>query len=428
MDYKKCIDWLYSFQKFGIKLGLDRIKHICKKLGNPQNNYKIIHVGGTNGKGSVCRFLESALVNSGYKTGTYTSPHLQRFSERFVVNKKEISESVIVRLVEKIKPIVKGMIEEDNIPTFFEIVTAMAFQYFKEKNVDFAIIEVGLGGLYDATNIVNPMVTIVTNVSYEHQNILGDKIEDISFEKAGIIKKGIPVITAATGKALDVIKKVALEKNSSLIVIDNNSWNKIGGGVDWQEFLVNGSLKDYNVKTSMIGRYQGENVALTIAAIETLQMNGVYITDESIIEGFEKTKNPGRMEIVGFEPLILLDGAHNVTGMTSLKNTLEEDFVYEKLILIFGILSDKNIQAILDIIVPIADTFVATKSQSNRAFNPSRLKEMIVKKEVIVKDKISDAIEFAQRIAKKNDLICITGSLYTVGEARNYFALVAKKC
>ncbi len=428
MDYKKCIDWLYSFQKFGIKLGLDRIKHICKKLGNPQNNYKIIHVGGTNGKGSVCRFLESALVNSGYKTGTYTSPHLQRFSERFVVNKKEISESVIVRLVEKIKPIVKGMIEEDNIPTFFEIVTAMAFQYFKEKNVDFAIIEVGLGGLYDATNIVNPMVTIVTNVSYEHQKILGDKIEEISFEKAGIIKKGIPVITAATGKALDVIKKVALEKNSSIIVIDNNSWNKIRGGVDWQEFLVNGSLKDYNVKTSMIGRYQGENVALTIAAIETLQMNGVYITDESIIEGFEKTKNPGRMEIVGFEPLILLDGAHNVTGMTSLKNTLEEDFVYEKLILIFGILSDKNIQAILDIIVPIADTFVATKSQSNRAFNPSRLKEMIVKKEVIVKDKISDAIEFAQRIAKKNDLICITGSLYTVGEARNYFALIPKKC
>jgi len=428
MDYKKCIDWLYSFQKFGIKLGLDRIKHICKKLGNPQNNYKIIHVGGTNGKGSVCRFLESALVNSGYKTSTYTSPHLQRFSERFVVNKKEISESVIVRLVEKIKPIVKGMIEEDNIPTFFEIVTAMAFQYFKEKNVDFAIIEVGLGGLYDATNIVNPMVTIVTNVSYEHQNILGDKIEDISFEKAGIIKKGIPVITATTGKALDVIKKVALEKNSSIIVIDNNSWNKIRGGVDWQEFLVNGSLKDYNVKTSMIGRHQGENVALTIAAIETLQMNGVYITDESIIEGFEKTKNPGRMEIVGFEPLILLDGAHNVTGMTSLKNTLEEDFVYEKLILIFGILSDKNIQAILDIIVPISDTFVATKSQSNRAFNPSRLKEMIVKKEVIVKDKISDAIEFAQKIGKKNDLICITGSLYTAGEARNYFALVPKKC
>ena len=420
MNYIECIDWLYSFQKFGIKLGLDRIKHICKKLGNPQNDYKIIHIGGTNGKGSVCRFLESVLVSSGYNIGTYTSPHLQRFSERFVVNTKEISESVIVTLVEKIKPIVEEMIEEDNIPTFFEIVTAMAFQYFKDKNVEFAIIEVGLGGQYDATNIVNPVVTIATNVSYEHQNILGEKIEDISFEKAGIIKNGISVITAATEKALDVIKKMALENNSTMIVIDNNSWKKISGGVDWQEFLVNGSIKNYKLKTSMIGRHQGENVALAIAAIETLQLNGVYITEDSIIEGFEKTKNPGRMEIVGFEPLILLDGAHNVTGMTSLKNTLEEDFVYEKLILIFGILSDKNIQAILDIIVPIADTIVTTKSQSNRAFDPSTLKEMIGKKEVIVKEKIIDAVEFAKSIAEKSDIICITGSLFIVGRVRDY--------
>jgi len=420
MNYIECIDWLYSFQKFGIKLGLYRIKYICKKLGNPQNDYKIIHIGGTNGKGSVCRFLESVLVSSGYNIGTFTSPHLQRFSERFVVNKNEISESDIITLVEKIKPIVEEMLEKDKIPTFFEIVTAMAFQYFKDNNVDFAIIEVGLGGQYDATNIVNPIVTIVTNVSYEHQNILGDKIEDISFEKAGLIKNGIPVITAATGKALDVLRKVALENNSPIIVIDNKYWKKIVGGVDWQEFLVKGSLKDYNVKTLMIGKHQGENIALSIAAIETLQLNGIYITDDSIIEGIEKTKNPGRMEIVGFEPLILLDGAHNVAGMTSLKITLEEDFIYEKLILIFGILSDKNIQEILDIIVPIADTIVTTKSQNSRAFDPLKLKEMIGKKGVIIKDKIFDAIELAKKIAKKNDLICITGSLYTVGEARDY--------
>ena len=249
MNYKKCIDWLYSFEKFGIKLGLDRIKHICKKLDSPQDCYKIIHVGGTNGKGSVCRFLESSLLNSGYNVGVYTSPHLQKFSERFVVNEKEISELEIVKLVIKIKPIIDEMAKEDNIPTFFEIVTAMAFQFFKEKNVDFAIIEVGLGGRYDATNIVNPIVTVVTNVSYEHQNILGDKIEDISFEKAGIIKKGIPIITAATGKVLDTLKKVASENNSKIIVINNNSWKKLRSGIGWQEFLVNGSLKDYMLKS-----------------------------------------------------------------------------------------------------------------------------------------------------------------------------------
>ncbi len=420
MNYKKCIDWLNSFEKFGIKLGLERIKHICKKLGNPQNSYKIVHVGGTNGKGSVCRFLESALVTSGYKVGTYTSPHLQRFSERIVVNKKEISEAEIVKLVEKIKPKIDEMTNENNTPTYFEIVTAMAFQYFKDKNVDFAIIEVGLGGRYDATNIVNPMVTIITNVSYEHQNILGDKIEEISFEKAGIIKKEIPIITAATGKALDVIKKISLENNSTITIIDSNSRKKIRNGLDFQEYQVNGSFKEYNVKTSMIGNHQGENVAITITAIETLQMNGVYITDESIIESFLKTNNPGRMEIVGFKPIILLDGAHNVAGMTSLKISLKENFLYKKLILIIGILSDKDIQAILDIITPVADIIIVTKSQTSRAFDPFLLKDMIGKKEVIVKEKIYDAIKYAKTIAKHNDLICITGSLYTVGEARDY--------
>jgi len=420
MNYKGCIDWLYSFERFGIKLGLERIKYICGELGNPQSNYRIIHVGGTNGKGSVCKFLESVLVNSGYKVGTYTSPHLQRFSERFIINKKEISESEIKKLVETIKPIIEKMVKENNIPTFFEIITAIAFQYFKEKNVDFAIIEVGLGGRYDATNIINPMITIITNISLEHEKILGDTIEKISYEKAGIIKDDIPIITAATGKALDVIKKVASGKNSTTTVIDSNSWIKKKGGIDYQEFQVYGTLKEYILKTTILGKYQGENIAITIAAIETLQMNGVYITDESIIESFLNTVNPGRMEIVGFKPIILLDGAHNAAGMISLKNSLEEDFHYEKLILIIGILSDKNVKAILDIITPGSDIIILTKPQTSRASDPFLLKEMICKKQVIVKDKIKVAIEYAKKIAKDKDIICITGSLYTVGEARDY--------
>lgn len=420
MNYKETIDWLYSFEKFGIKLGLERITHICKQLGDPQKNYKVIHVGGTNGKGSVCRFLQSILTFNGYKVGVYISPHLQRFSERFIIDDKEILEDDVVLLVEKIKPIIDEMIKNNNTPTFFEIVTAMAFQYFSNKNVDFAIIEVGLGGRYDATNIVDPIVTIVTNVSLEHQNVLGNKIEDIAFEKAGIIKDSIPVITGASSKTLDVIKKVAKEKNSSVTVINNSSWKKISGGVDWQEFLINGSLKDYNVKTSMAGTFQGENIALIIATIETLQMNGVYITDKSITEGIEKTSNPGRMEIAGFEPLILLDGAHNIAGINSLKNTLKEDFVYERLILVLGILSDKTLQEMLDSITPIADIIIVTKSHNKRACDPSKLKEMIGKKDVIAKDEISDAIEHAKKVAKKQDLICVTGSLFTVGEARDH--------
>jgi len=420
MNYKDCIKWLYSFEKFGIRLGLGRIEYICKNLGNPQDCYKIIHVGGTNGKGSVCKYLESILVNSGYAVGTYISPHLQRFSERFVVNKKEISENEIIKLIEKVKPIIDKMIDNNDIPTYFEIVTALAFLHFKKKNVDFAIIEVGLGGRYDATNIVNPIISIITNVTFDHQNILGKEIKDISFEKAGIIKENIPIVTAATGEALNVIKKVAQEKDTKIKIIRNNSWRLISKKSDFQEYVINSILRKYNITTSMIGKYQGENIAITIATVEILQMSGIYITDESIDKAFLDTNNPGRMEIVGLNPIILLDGAHNIAGMKYLMYSLKEDFSFDKLILIIGILSDKNIKEILELITPIADLIIATKSQTSRAFDPKLLKEMMKKKEVIVKDKINEAIIHAKKIAKKSDLICITGSLYTVGEARSY--------
>ena len=421
MNYKKSIDWLYSFEKFGIKLGLERTSYICKKLGNPQDKYKIIHVGGTNGKGSVCRFLQSILSLNGYKVGVYLSPHLQRFSERFLIDGDEISEDDIIVLIEKIKPIIDEMVKDKNIPTFFEIVTAIAFQYFNDKKVDFAIIEVGLGGKFDATNIVNPIVSVITNVTLDHQDRLGKKIEEISFEKAGIIKKDIPLITAAIGKALDVIKKVANEKKTNISVIEKSSWEKTQEGSDWSEFLINGLLKNYNVRTKMAGQFQGENIAIVLATIETIQMNGVYITDESIIKGIEKTSIVGRMEIVSFEPIVILDGAHNIAAMQYLKNTLVDDFVYERLIIVIGILADKNVQEMLDIITPISDVIVVTKSQNKRACEPLKLKEMIDKKEAIIKNDINLAIDYAKKVASKRDLICITGSLFTVGEANDYF-------
>jgi dihydrofolate synthase/folylpolyglutamate synthase len=420
MNYKNCIDWLNSFEQFGIKLGLNRIRYICKKLGNPQDCYNIIHVGGTNGKGSVCKYLESILVNNGYSVGTYTSPHLQRITERFIVNKKEISKKEIISLIVKIKPIIKEMVNNNNSPTYFEIVTAIAFQYFKEKKVDFSIIEVGLGGRFDATNIINPMVTIITNVTLEHQNILGEKIEKISLEKAGIIKKDIPLITAATGKGLNILKKVASDNNSPITIISENSFKIINKSLNLQEYQVIGSIRKYNIKTSMIGNYQVENIAITIAAIETLQMNGLYLTDDSINESFLNTKNPGRMEIAGLNPLILLDGAHNVAAMKLLKKFLQENFSNNKIILIIGILSDKNVQSILDIITCVADLIIVTRSQNKRSFEPNKLKKMIRNNEVIVKDNVINAIKYVNSVAEKDDIICITGSLYIVGESREH--------
>lgn len=420
MRYDEAISWLYSFEKHGIKLDLERIKFICEKLGNPQNNYKNVHVGGTNGKGSVCKFIGSILNSAGYTVGVYTSPHIQRFSERFIVENDEISEIEIVLLVEKIKPIVEEMIKNESIPTFFEITTAMAFGYFYDKKVDYAVIEVGLGGRFDATNIITPLVNVITNVTLEHQDRLGKTIKDIAFEKAGIIKENIPVVTAAENIALAVIKKIAYEKNSSLTVVDKSSWEKTGGNINLQNFTIHGKIKDYSVKTRLPGIFQGENIALSLMCIEAMQMKGVYISDESIKEGVENTINPGRMEIIGFEPVILLDGAHNIAGMEALKNTILKDFVYDKLILVVGILSDKNVKEMVDIITSVADIVIVTKSSNIRASDPETLKEYFKPKESTAKNSVSEALEYAKKIAKKQDMIVVTGSLFTVGEARDY--------
>ncbi len=421
MRYDEAIKWLYSFEKQGIKLGLERIKYICEKLGNPQDNYKIIHVGGTNGKGSVCNFLSSVLTSEGYSVGVYTSPHIQRFSERFVVGDHEISDIELILLIDKIKPIVEEMNKKGKSPTFFEIVTAMGFQYFYDQKVDYAIIEVGLGGRFDATNIVEPLVSVITNVSLEHQERLGNSIEEITFEKAGVIKEDVPVVTAVQNKALNVIKQVADKKNASLNVISPDNWERTDGGLDWQSFIVHGKLKDYQIKTNLPGYFQGENISLAIGVIETLQMNGVYVTDKNILDGIEKTTNPGRMEIISFEPLVLLDGAHNIKGINVLKKTIEKDFVFEKLILVFGVLSDKSIREMLDIIVPISDIVVFTKSKNIRAYDPDKLKNLVDKKDVFVKNDIFKALDYAKTVAGKKDIICVTGSLFTVGEARDYF-------
>lgn len=426
MDYKEAISWLDGFSKFGVKLGLERITRLCDRLGNPQNSYRIVHVGGTNGKGSVCRFVSSILTSAGYKTGVYISPHLQRFTERMIIDGGEIPQDDVVKLVEVLKPVVEELIDDGDPPTYFEIVTAMAFLYFKEKKVDFAVVEVGLGGRFDATNIIKPILSIITNVSLEHQNILGGSINDIAFEKAGVIKEGIPVVTGAEGAALQVIEKKAKEKNSELVVVDDNCWERLSNDIDGQEFLIKGLLKDYHVRTRMLGFFQGKNIAISLTCVEILQMNGVYIPDESIFDGVEKTFFPGRMDVLQKNPLIVVDGAHNIAGVKVLADSLMNDFKYKRLILVIGILSDKNISDMLRMLLPLADIVIVTKSGNKRACDPVILKNKIEEigfdREVIVKYKIHDAVDYARSTAEKNDLICITGSLFTVGEAREHLS------
>ena len=431
MDFKESIDWLYSFKQYGSKLGLERISLLMKQLKSPQNNIKIVHVTGTNGKGSVCKFAGSILQKAGYSVGVYISPHLERFSERIVIDDREVSEEEITVLVEKIKPVVDEMIDNDNMPTFFEIVTAMAFLFFSDSSVDFAVVEVGLGGRFDATNVVIPVVSVITNISLEHTARLGEDVKSIAFEKAGIIKDNVPVVTAVKDDAKIVVEKTAEEKNAQVICIDKNSWKRLSHTIQDQEFLICGILNDYTVKTSMLGKYQGENIALAVTAAEQLQMNGTYLTDNNIIDGISTAFNPGRMEIIAEDPTILLDGAHNPAGMEMLEKTLNEDFEYERLVLVVGILEDKDIQRMLSVIIPVSDVVIVTKSKNARACEPTALKDRIKEigytKDLFVEKSLPKAIDHAKVMAGKKDLICISGSLFTVGEARSYFAKSSKQ-
>jgi len=424
MEEKEFFEWLDDFQKFGVKLGLDRIKYICEKLGNPQNDYKIVHVGGTNGKGSVCKILGSILKESNYKVGIYTSPHLERFSERIVIDGKEISEKDLFLIFKRIKPIIDEMQTKNINPTYFEIVTAISFLYFSIKKIDIAVIEVGLGGRFDATNIVNPCLSVICNVSLDHQDRLGDSIEKISFEKAGIIKEKVMVITSAKNNALKTIKKVSSEKNSDIYVVSKENWKRTSFDNKGQIFDIKVFDKKYNVKTNLLGKFQGENIALSLASIDFLQKKGFKIEKSAIEKGLIKVKNPGRMEIINKNPLILLDGAHNIEGIEKLKDSLENEFKYNRLILVIGILEDKKYIEMLETIVPICEKIVVTKSKNKRSCNPFNLKKEIeyidYKKQVIAMDNLEKAILFAKQDAGMNDMICICGSLFTVGEARNF--------
>ena len=423
MNYTESIRWLYSFDRYGSKLGLERITTLVNKLGNPQDSYQTIHVTGTNGKGSVCQFIGSILIHAGYNVGIYISPHLQRFSERIVINNTEISKKDLSHLIGTIKPVVEDMISEKNIPTFFEITTALAFQYFKQKNVDFAVVEVGLGGRHDATNVVNPLVSVITNISLEHTQQLGKTIESIAFEKAGIIKKDTPVITAATNTARAVIVDVAHQNNASTLFVEPAQWKRTSSSLHHQEFLVQGDIKEYHVQSIQLGKYQGENIALSLKVIEQLQMKGLYITDKNIDEGIKGAFNPGRMELISKQPLILLDGAHNPQGMKMLRRSLTEDFLFNRLVVVLGILGDKDIDTMLGEIIPMSDVVILTKSRNARACDIDILKEKIRKLDVTKKlcafPSVSHAVDYAKSITQDTDMICITGSLFTVGEARD---------
>ncbi len=387
MQYSKALDYLNSRETFGIRLGLANIRRLLKKLGNPHKSLNFIHVAGTNGKGSCCAIIKSALQEQGYKVGMYTSPHLIDFEERIIINDKRISKKDIARLLTKIKPFV-------TTHTYFEIATTLAFLYFKEKNVDFVVAEVGMGGRLDATNVITPLVSVITNISLEHKEHLGNTIEKIAYEKAGIIKKNIPTVTSAKNGALKVMRQICKKRNSELHIANIN--NKL--------------------KTNLNGRFQLMNASTSLKTIKVLRQQGIEISDKAIAKGFNKVLWPGRMQFISKN--ILLDCAHNPAAVKTLKKEIKK-LKYKNLILLTGILKDKNIKEMITDLSEIADDVIITKSKIHRAADPEFIAKQLNNNYAIIPS-IKKAVKFAKSVTKKEDLLLITGSIYTVGEAMQH--------
>lgn len=383
--------WIDELKENVIDLSLKRMNKFIEENGEP--DYKVIHVGGTNGKGSVCQFIGSILRRK-YRVGIYTSPHLKEVNERIVVDGKEIKNEEI----EKYSYLRKYKL------TYFEALTAIAILHFKEKNVDYAIFEVGLGGRCDATNVLNSELTVITNVFREHEKYLGNDIHSIAMEKAGIIKNS-PVITACRGEALDVIKSVAEKKKVELYVVGENIIYEKKG---MKEFLIKAE-REYNIKSPLEGDFQGENIAISVKAGEILGFD-----EGDIIKGIENTRWRGRMERIG---KFILDGCHNPNAVKAFASSLK-NFDYDELIIIFGVMKDKNVSEMIKNL-PDAKYYIAVSTGNERSLSPEKISEIGSEngKKFDTSKNLKEAIKKAENIAGNNDIICIVGSLYLVGEA-----------
>lgn len=398
--------------------GLSRITELMEKLGNPQNDLKFVHVAGTNGKGSTSAMLESILRTAGHRTGLYTSPHLWRMNERIRVNGVEVTDDELCALAEETKAAVDAM--EDK-PTEFERITAMGFLYFKKRNCDIVVLEVGLGGRMDATNIIPaPEAAVIMNIALEHTAILGDTVEKIAFEKGGVIKTGTSVALYRQSEAAErVIGEICAERGAKLCRAQ---------GVTLRERSIDGQVFDCGeraaLKLPLLGSHQLGNAATALAAIDALREKGFAISEEAVREGLARTVWSARLELLHRAPAVLLDGAHNPDGVTALAKALEELFGEEKLTLVMGVMADKDYVEMLEIIAPRAKRVIATAPDYYRALDPKSLAEALDAKldmPVIDGGSVENALRLALDTTPENEAVCVFGSLYQAGEVRAFF-------
>lgn len=429
-QYNQALDYLYSFVDYSLKhiselakaeFNLDRMFALMDALGNPQAKYPIIHVAGTKGKGSVSALCAYALQAAGYKTGLYTSPHLLDYVERIQINGEPISHGQLVDLVEEIKPAVA------KIPklTTFEITTALGFLAFAKNDVTAAVIEVGLGGRLDATNVVTPKVSVITSLSYDHMAVLGNTLAKIAGEKAGIIKPKVPVVSSPqTGEALEVLERIANEKNCSFILVGRDvKFELLESSLEGQtlqisdrgQWNVEGRSSILNFVLPLLGAHQVQNAATAYAA---LKASGIDISDQAIQTGFSQVKWPGRFEILQREPPVIIDSAHNRDSALRLRQTLDEYFPNQPVVLIFCALEDKDINGMLEELKPRIETVVATHADHPRAPSAEWIAEQVEKVGIPVEavSPVSKALERAMELANGKKLVLSAGSVAFAGE------------
>ena len=424
MKYQEAMKYITEVGNFGSNYGLERTYKLLELLDNPQDKLKIIHVAGTNGKGSTTAMITSMLKGCGYKVGMYTSPFLEEFEERIQINGENIPKEKLAQLITKIKYAVDKVIEEGyNHPTEFEIITVLMFLYFATEEVDFAVVEVGLGGRLDSTNVITPILSVITSISFDHTNLLGNTLEEIAAEKAGIIKSCIPtVIYPQEEMAERVISSKCQELDSKLYKInkeDAKLINIIKEDKIYQQVKV--KLDDeYDVKLPLLGEHQILNLAVALKALEVIKDKAPKLNRESIVKSLATVRWNGRLEIMSNSPYVVIDGAHNIQGITQLDKNIKKYFEYKDMYLILGILADKDVEHMVKVITPKAKKVFTVTPNSMRAETAEELMNEVKKynESCEAYNDYKNAFEDALKLCKKDDLLLISGSLYMIGEMR----------
>lgn len=438
--YQKTLGYLFGLQRFGIKLGLANITALLRHLENPHAGLKAVHIAGSNGKGSTAAFLTSILRQAGYRVGLYTSPHLIDFTERIQVDGVPITEDWVVGLTDRIRDAVGDMEKSgelwpdssiSSLPpdfdpqkatiTFFEFTTAMALVYFREEGVDLAVLETGMGGRLDATNVIDPLLTLISPISMEHQQYLGKTLLQIAGEKAGIIKPRRPLLTTARQPRVVALFREKCREFQAPFYAHGRDFRGRRTGLRMMDFRGR-HHRWKGLRLGLAGSHQVLNASLALAAAEMLVEMEFPMSEEHLRNGLVETKWPGRLEKVGDSPPILLDGAHNPGATRILKKALEEEFPHRRLILVLGIMGDKEIGKMMSNLVPLADLLILTRPDMERAASLEILRKHASPwgKPALEIGDVGGAVEKARSEAGRGDLVVVTGSLYTVGEARAY--------